>query len=374
MITKENYEAYFLDYIEGNLSSAETDMLLRFLDEHPYLREELSAYGEVTLSASTLAFDASSLYQVDVATDAITRENAEIFAIAEMEHQLSSDKSAELANFIKGHTEMRKELDLVRKTALVADRAIVYPNKSDLKKGVVLFPHVLYRVAGVAAILIFMLYFFLPNTEKVSPLATPSSSTLLLQKEKMLAEQAPPTALASANKIANEVNTEADNETQRDSENASSASLNKSIAPATNKSFVAVTSENTSTDVKKNNVNSFEKMTPVDEVVERDIALTSSFTNQRSLQRSIALVQSPIYYREPDHRDEYLTPKEFIVSLFKKEVLKSDTDGTDVEVEDFNHVLASVSNDKINVVKNDSNSRFLSIHTKGFSLETKIGR
>lgn len=368
MITKENYEAYFLDYIEGNLSSADTDMLLRFLDEHPYLRDELAAYGEVFLTPIQHSFDTSSLYQIDFTTDNITSENAEAFAIAEMEQQLSSEKSVALAGFLNNHPTLKKDLDFVQKTTLVADQAIVYPHKSDLKKTIVFFPQLIYRVAGVAAVLLLMLYFFLPKAEEASPIAMQPSDTLPLQKEKVLAEQ--PVTIASANEITNEANTLSNNETQQNSEEEEE----DATTSPNSKAFVVLTSENTSSEVKKNNVNVLQKMIPVDEAAPRDIALASSFTSQRSLQGSIAVPQSTTFVEEPDVHDEYLTPKEFIVSLFKKEVLNSDTDGSDVEAEDFNNVLASVSNDKINVVKNDNNSRFLSIHTKGFSLETKIGR
>lgn len=46
MITKDNYEAYFLDAIEGNLSMDELRDLNKFLTENPELRKELEAYDK----------------------------------------------------------------------------------------------------------------------------------------------------------------------------------------------------------------------------------------------------------------------------------------------------------------------------------------
>lgn len=46
MITKDNYEAYFLDAIEGNLSMDELRDLNKFLAENPELRKELEAYDK----------------------------------------------------------------------------------------------------------------------------------------------------------------------------------------------------------------------------------------------------------------------------------------------------------------------------------------
>lgn len=44
MINKDNYEAYFLDYLEGNLSEKYKKELELFLKENPKLGEELKAY------------------------------------------------------------------------------------------------------------------------------------------------------------------------------------------------------------------------------------------------------------------------------------------------------------------------------------------
>lgn len=44
MIKKDNYEAYFLDYLEGNLSEKDKKELELFLKENPKLGEELKAY------------------------------------------------------------------------------------------------------------------------------------------------------------------------------------------------------------------------------------------------------------------------------------------------------------------------------------------
>lgn len=44
MINKDNYEAYFLDHLEGNLSEKDKKELEVFLKENPKLEEELKAY------------------------------------------------------------------------------------------------------------------------------------------------------------------------------------------------------------------------------------------------------------------------------------------------------------------------------------------
>jgi hypothetical protein len=45
IINKENYESYYLDFLEGNLNENETTLLLVFLDKNPSLKLEDSAFS-----------------------------------------------------------------------------------------------------------------------------------------------------------------------------------------------------------------------------------------------------------------------------------------------------------------------------------------
>ena len=47
MITRENYEIYFIDYMDGNLSERERAEVEAFLLVHPDLQEQLDGRGEV---------------------------------------------------------------------------------------------------------------------------------------------------------------------------------------------------------------------------------------------------------------------------------------------------------------------------------------
>lgn len=51
MITKENYELYLFDLVEGNLSPQEVKMVEDFLHQHPELKAELDAYRSAVLEA-----------------------------------------------------------------------------------------------------------------------------------------------------------------------------------------------------------------------------------------------------------------------------------------------------------------------------------
>ena len=48
-INLNNYEAFFLDYAEGNLPAEQVAMLEDFLNTHPHLRKELEQFDMITL-------------------------------------------------------------------------------------------------------------------------------------------------------------------------------------------------------------------------------------------------------------------------------------------------------------------------------------
>ena len=49
-ITRDNYQAYILDYFEGTLSVQEKESLLAFLNAHPDCRKEFEEFENISLS------------------------------------------------------------------------------------------------------------------------------------------------------------------------------------------------------------------------------------------------------------------------------------------------------------------------------------
>ena len=56
MITRENYEIYFMEYMDGNLSAREQAEVEAFLLVHPDLRELLDGMDEVRLDVPAEVF------------------------------------------------------------------------------------------------------------------------------------------------------------------------------------------------------------------------------------------------------------------------------------------------------------------------------
>lgn len=70
-INLHNYEAFFLDYKERNLSHEQEKELFLFLEQHPHLYEELHAFENVTLEdlSKEIFADKNSIKKPDFTND-----------------------------------------------------------------------------------------------------------------------------------------------------------------------------------------------------------------------------------------------------------------------------------------------------------------
>ena len=56
-ITRENYESFFIDYLDGFLDEKLIDDFIEFLQQNPDLKEELSLFENVSVDAENISFD-----------------------------------------------------------------------------------------------------------------------------------------------------------------------------------------------------------------------------------------------------------------------------------------------------------------------------
>lgn len=150
-INRHNYEAYFLDFIEGNLSAEEQHDLQLFLLENPDLKNQLDIdFDEVILSATPIDFENKE--ELKVADYSILNLNSvEFWMIESVEKNLNQDQENALQEFVKKH-KLDKEYLAFSATRLQADATEVFEEKQRLKVNTGLVIPLYYRVAAVAAI------------------------------------------------------------------------------------------------------------------------------------------------------------------------------------------------------------------------------
>ena len=129
-INKNNYEAFFLDYHEGNLSPQQVADLLLFVEQHPEFKEEFESFENVTFDdLSAVTFENKFSLKKE-----ITLENKEEYFIKSAENTLTPVEKTLLDHFIKQHPQFLVDLQLFQKTIVSADASITFENKESLKR------------------------------------------------------------------------------------------------------------------------------------------------------------------------------------------------------------------------------------------------
>ena len=163
-INIENYEAFLLDYMEGNLSTEDLVALQMFAAQHPHLNIDLNDVELVELGAEEIYFNAKENLKKSLLND-------EQF-VAYVENDLNSDQKQNIEKLCTSNETLAKELSLYKKSFVIADEKIVFENKNSLKK---LETKVIWfysrEVLAVAAslVLIFSLWFMFRGYTSFDP-------------------------------------------------------------------------------------------------------------------------------------------------------------------------------------------------------------
>jgi len=156
IVNEHNYEAYYLDYLEGNLNKEDTAQLLKFLDKNPLLKLELDDIDDVVLEADTLVSFNKNLLKKNIDSTSV-----EDYIIASLENEISEDDAKELEDFLKNDADAKLLSERYEKTILPKEH-IIYPRKSDLKKRRTI-PFYAYPMAGAAAVIILFILLQIPR-------------------------------------------------------------------------------------------------------------------------------------------------------------------------------------------------------------------
>ncbi|MDD4847986.1 MAG: hypothetical protein PHR53_04380 [Bacteroidales bacterium] len=208
-INRNNYEIFFLDYSEGNLSQEDSILLMRFLQENPDLKMEWETFIADDLESlkpdKSIVFEGRNQLKKSFinAIGSINENNYTTRFIAFYEGDLSEQEQDEIFDFIAKNPHLKNEFEQFEKTFLQPDKKIVFTDKDSLKKSqkIPFYRLFSYSVAAIAAVfaLFFLFKFFIqPITtptqqslvqEEIDSIITPASSKNILVEEKEMAVQ-----------------------------------------------------------------------------------------------------------------------------------------------------------------------------------------
>jgi hypothetical protein len=156
-INSHNYESWFLDYYEQNLTAQQEKELFLFLSKYPTLKAEFDAFENVSLEIEEVTLNQDIKANLKKETS-LTEHNINDWLIAELEGDLSLQELALLTTFLASNPLFLKDRELIRKTRLIKTEE-KFENKKSLYRGKIIslsspLQKFLYVAAACFALLI----------------------------------------------------------------------------------------------------------------------------------------------------------------------------------------------------------------------------
>jgi len=134
-ITRENYEAYIIDYLDGKLNPLQSAELMQFLSQNPDLEEEFNEFENIKINSSKeIKLNKDELRRSFSDIKQINDENFDEFCIASSENLLEEYDEYRLQAYILQHPDKEKEANIYKRLKIKADLHIHFPFKSTLHK------------------------------------------------------------------------------------------------------------------------------------------------------------------------------------------------------------------------------------------------
>src|ERR1700761_363509 len=178
MITRDNYEEFFLLYTDNELSAAERHAVERFVSDHPDLREEWEALLQCKLSPDTqLSFpDRSSLLKPEAEGSPYTGD-----LLSYLDNELDA-AGVERIDIILGQQPLiARALATLRQTVSHPDPTVVFPDKDLLyrpekNRRIVPLPWLRAGIAATIIAAVALTWMLSPRPQPVIPVKTIASA------------------------------------------------------------------------------------------------------------------------------------------------------------------------------------------------------
>jgi len=158
-INSNNYEEFFLLYVDNELAAAQRAEVEAFAAAHPDLQGELDALLQTRLSlAEEISFEGKALLYKQEMPGLITADNYETFFLLYADNELPAEQCAAVERFVEEHPGKKQEWVLLQHARLQADETAMCPDKESLynigKKPSRIIPFAWVHVARAAAVII----------------------------------------------------------------------------------------------------------------------------------------------------------------------------------------------------------------------------
>lgn len=164
-INRNNYETYFIDYIENNLDEKLVYDFIEFLQQNPDLKEELSLFEPISLTPENIIFNKKEMLYKELFDNENEFNRANV---AKLEGDLTEPEKSAFEAYLVKHPEKQREAELFDKTKLVPDESIIFIKKDKLYRKPAGKTVLLWTVR-IAAVLILSIVIYNLTDQFVSP-------------------------------------------------------------------------------------------------------------------------------------------------------------------------------------------------------------
>lgn len=172
-INRHNYEIYCMDYLDGQLSPSQEELLWSFLHKNPDLKQELEEFESVHIPSHEHDQEFSGKQQLKKSI-LLDENQSSIFdelCIRYIEGDLSLKEKAALNEYLNSNPQKAKAFKIYKQTKFQADLSIIFPEKEKLKKsGIIFAMKRFYPYIAVAASILLLIaaYLFVPQKSNES--------------------------------------------------------------------------------------------------------------------------------------------------------------------------------------------------------------
>jgi hypothetical protein len=156
-INRNNYEEYFILYMDNELGSDDRRGVEEFVQRHPDLKEELEVLLQYKMTPDTsIVYSGKQELMMSHNFSSIDVNNYEEWLVMYIDDELNAEQRKDVEQFAILHPQIHEELALLQQTKLQAEQTIIFPDKELLyrrteKVRVVYFN---WRRIAVAAVLL----------------------------------------------------------------------------------------------------------------------------------------------------------------------------------------------------------------------------
>jgi hypothetical protein len=133
-ITKNNYEIWAVNYLEGELEPSEVAQFMAFVSENPELSDELESlrhsFSQEHVQTCTEDF---SFLKKSYTPSELNQNTFDEYCIAYYEHDLDEEATAALLAYIKEDKQREVVFKAFSKIKITADTSICFKDKEALK-------------------------------------------------------------------------------------------------------------------------------------------------------------------------------------------------------------------------------------------------